>query len=1289
VNGYKKWITGMPTATHMTTAVRTGGPGMGGISVIVIPVNSKGFTWRRIPNSGQNGGGASFVEMDDVHVPVENLLGKENEGFRIIMTNFNKERFIMSIGCNRKARTCLSESFEYANKRHTFGKPLISNQIISHKLATIGRYVESHWAWLEQLAYHIQQSPLGWQDPEIAGQIALTKVHGGRILEMANREAQQIFGGAGYQKGGPGAIVEQMSRDLRMMVRLLNGSNITGVANVTLGCWRWQRRNHCRPGGSTRNCTGQETRLEAVNTHFVAAHVIVYFSVASATTWDLRVCGSGRCCKHAHPCAPSLYGLYLACGVTSTEAPCMGNIPTHVDTSHLSTFLHPGVTSRVDAAAIRALTLHCSPPRQACKCISVFSLAFKACQADPSINDNNMGEATLCWPARLLLATASLANLPIIRAFDISTTTIASWKLASTRDVGINTAKLSAPDFNTSSWYTLGSRGTLMATLIENGIYNETSLFYSNNLQDVDIARFRVPWFYRTEFEAQADNGTFTQLITNGISSRADFFLNKRYLGGTIGAYAGSEVDITDELQAGKNVLLVKVYPTDYNRDFALGFVDWNPYPPDNGTGIWRDVQIRKSGQITIDKPRVRTTLDGDVDFSVSVKNLGNTRIEGRVQCAVTDPDGKEIGTPRTPFGADGGRSDLVALHLKIDSPKIWYPSQWGDQPLYSVLCTATNNSNSFVAAAYDQTPITKFGIRTVTSRLDSYNDTVFAINDQPFQVIGAGYTSDIFLRFDIEKLRRQFKYVLDMGLNAVRVEGKQEHPELYNLADEMGIMLLPGWECCDKWEAWTYNEEKSGKEWDDKDYETAARSMAHEASMMQNHPSVLGFLVGSDYWPDNRATDLYVNTLRGYNWTTPIIASASQHGYPERLGNGGMKMTGPYDWVPPNYWYDTDDGNDTHLGAAFGFGSELGAGVGTPEQGSLKKFLDTSDLDDLWQSSDKGLYHMSTNVSSFYTRSIYNEALSKRYGTPTSLDDYTLKAQMADYEATRAQFEAYLSRWKAERPATGMIYWMLNNAWPSLHWNLFDYYMHPGGSYFGTKAALGNLETAVFDYHSQDVYYTNRALSVTSSKARQLSVEIIDLAGNTVIEDLNTKYANLTAEPNTSNLITHIPALRNTTSVVLLRLTLTSPDQSDPLSQNTYWLAPQSDILDWDNSTWYHTPVSSYSNLTALSTMDEAKIVVRGRGKTVQIENASDVPAVFVRLNLVDEKGEDVVPVVWETNYITLWPRESYEIAVDAGAEWNVDDLRVVIDGRNVEKRTVRLNGGTQVLPGDGFRAQ
>lgn len=225
INGYKKWITGAPWATHMTTAVRTGGSGMKGLSVLIIPMDTLGVSRRKIYNSGQNAGGSSYIELDNVKVPVENLIGNENEGFRIIMKNFNKERFVMAVGCNRSSRTCLSHAVEYAHKRETFGKPLIANQIITHKFSELAHRIEAHWAWLEQVAYHIQQSALGWQDPEIAGRIALLKVQGGQILEMAAREAQQVFGGAGYQKGGVGATVEQISRDLRMMVRVPSRSH--------------------------------------------------------------------------------------------------------------------------------------------------------------------------------------------------------------------------------------------------------------------------------------------------------------------------------------------------------------------------------------------------------------------------------------------------------------------------------------------------------------------------------------------------------------------------------------------------------------------------------------------------------------------------------------------------------------------------------------------------------------------------------------------------------------------------------------------------------------------------------------------------------------------------------------------------------------------------------------------------------------------------------------------------------------------------------------------------------
>ena len=107
---------------------------------------------------------------------------------------------------------------------------------------------------------------------------------------------------------------------------------------------------------------------------------------------------------------------------------------------------------------------------------------------------------------------------------------------------------------------------------------------------------------------------------------------------------------------------------------------------------------------------------------------------------------------------------------------------------------------------------------------------------------------------------------VLDMGMNTIRLEGKEEHPELYDVADRLGLMVMPGWECCDKWEAWSYNDEVTATLWDENDFQTANVSMRHEAAMLQTHPSVLAFLIGSDFWPSARAAAIYVEALDDFD---------------------------------------------------------------------------------------------------------------------------------------------------------------------------------------------------------------------------------------------------------------------------------------------------------------------------------------------------------------------------------------------------------------------------------------
>lgn len=404
-------------------------------------------------------------------------------------------------------------------------------------------------------------------------------------------------------------------------------------------------------------------------------------------------------------------------------------------------------------------------------------------------------------------------------------------------------------------------------------------------------------------------------------------------------------------------------------------------------------------------------------------------------------------------------------------------------------------------------------------------------------------------------------------------------------------------------------------------------------------------------------------------DWRNPIIASASKRGYPEALGPSGMKMDGPYDWVPPNYWYGDKEG------AAFGFGSELGAGVGTPEMGSLKKFMADDELKTLWTKPEEGLYHMSSKVSSFYTRTIYNKGVFNRYGKPTSLEDYVLKCQMADYEATRAQFEAYSARQNDSRPATGAIYWMLNSAWPNLHWQLFDYYLSPMGSYFGTKVG-SRMEHVAYDYENESVWLINH--SIEKKGPRQISVDLIDLNG----KKISSSNFKTDTSPTASKQLPSVSGIGKIKDVAFLRLVLHDVKDKRELSRNVYWLSPKPDELEWSNSTWYYTPVTEYADFTNLGSLAPATVKAKIKNsktksqkgwtyKAVELENKSEVPAVFMHLNAIDSKGNEIAPAYWSDNYVTLWPHE--KISLDIGFEGDVNSFTIELSGQNVKKQALK----------------
>lgn len=380
-----------------------------------------------------------------------------------------------------------------------------------------------------------------------------------------------------------------------------------------------------------------------------------------------------------------------------------------------------------------------------------------------------------------------------------------------------------------------------------------------------------------------------------------------------VGAYAGHLYDITSLVQK-RNAIVITTYPTDYDRDLAVGFIDWNPFPPDNGTGVWRNVTLRKTGPVLLGSLSVASRFVTDdldvvnVTFQTRAQNLENRTVKVEASSTLANPD-RTLAVRTLAMELPPYESRMLSITMEnLTTLEVWWPKQWGHQPLFNAHLDVRVDGG-----AVSDIRTATIGIREVTAKLNEHQDIVFYVNKRPFQVRGAGYTSHMFqLWKNGDRFTTICRYLLDMGLNTIRLEGKLEHPELYDIADRLGAMVLPGWECCDKWEAWNVSRgdlrgitpdfHNHIVPWRPSDYAIANASMKHEAAMLQTHPSVLGFMIGSDRHPDDQATDIYVDALNDAGWRAPIISSASSRGFPERLGPSGMKMAGPYDWVPPSY---------------------------------------------------------------------------------------------------------------------------------------------------------------------------------------------------------------------------------------------------------------------------------------------------------------------------------------------------------------------------------------------------
>jgi exo-1,4-beta-D-glucosaminidase len=843
------------------------------------------------------------------------------------------------------------------------------------------------------------------------------------------------------------------------------------------------------------------------------------------------------------------------------------------------------------------------------------------------------------------------------------------WTLQSSANVAAGGEAVSSVGFPTSGWHRATVPTTVVSALVKDGTFPDPD--FGMNLRQIpgttyDIgvnfsnremperSPFRVPWWYRTEFTLPREAaGKVLWLRFDGVNYRFDAWLNGKKIADadeTEGAMRIHEIDVTEAARPGRNALAVAV-EAPRPEDLAITFVDWNPMPPDKMMGLYRPVTLTATGRVALRHPQVVTRLPvldrAELTVKVFARNatssplagslrgrIGPVSFEKRVE--LLPRESKEISFAPAEFP-----------QLLVRSPRLWWPAQYGEPVLHTV------ELEFLLDGRLSDSVRSRFGIREITSERTDAGHLVFKVNGRRILVRGAGWTPEMMLRYTRERLEQEVAYVKDIGLNTIRLEGKLEDDAFFDATDREGILVMPGWCCCDRWEKWA--------SWKDADLRVATASLRDQILRLRGRASVLAWLDGSDNPPPARVEKAYLDVLSELGFPNPALSSATEK-KAEYSGESGVKMRGPYEWVPPAYWYE-----DTTLGGAHGFATEIGPGPAPPPLESLVRFLPK---DQLWPIGEAWRYHC--GGGRYKTLDVFDAAMDARYGRPGSVAEYARKAQVAAYESHRAMLESFGAR---KYQATGVIQWMLNDAWPSMIWHLYDFYLRPGGPYFGAKKACEPLHVQ-YAYDDRSVVVVNSTLE--SRRGLTATARVYDLDAT----EKQRRSASLDVGPDAAVTAFALPEPAGLSPTYFLVLTL-DDSAGATVSRNVYWLSTKPEVLDWTKSTGSYTPVAEYADLTGLDRLAPAEVRATARFETsgeggrarTTVENTSKALAFFVHLSVRKGLGgEEVLPVLWEDNDVTILPGETRAL----GVRYSLADLDgatpvVMVDGWNVAPTTAR----------------
>jgi len=818
-----------------------------------------------------------------------------------------------------------------------------------------------------------------------------------------------------------------------------------------------------------------------------------------------------------------------------------------------------------------------------------------------------------------------------------------SWAILSSEKTEATGEKISQVGFDVLGWYSAEMPSTVMAALVANNQYPD--VFMGNNIDKIDTSIFRVPWWYRTEFNIDDTTKTI-ELIFEGINYRANIWLNGKQIATSdsiYGAFRIFKVNVSKNILHGKNALAIEVYHHK-TEEPSIGFVDWSPNPPDRNMGIWRPVKIRISDKMLLDNTFIVSKINKnnytEAELQISTEAINNSSetlnavIKGRIE---------NINFEKKITLKPNEKQFVIFTsnefpQLKMKNPRLWWTYDLGTPEMYELVM----NIGTWNDISYSKT--TRFGIREVEDYINAQGHRGYKLNGVELLIKGGGWVDGMFLNDTEEKVKAQFEYVKHANMNTIRLEGIWGNSErFYELADEMGLLLMVGWSCQWEWSLYLAKPEDDFVSFKTPEDIRLILNYAHDQiCWLRNHPSIFVWVLGSDKLPRPELEEKYYSLLKKIDYSRPLLMSCK--GLTSSIsGNTGVKMNGPYEYVAPSYWYV-----DSLNGGAFGFNTETGPG---PQVPSLEILQSMIPKEKLWPINDMWNFHCGRYE--FQTLNRYLNAFNMRYGEQNNVENFTFKSQASNLEAMRAMYEAFaINRVKT----TGIIQWMYNSAWPKLIWQFWDYNLMPNAAFYGARIGARPVNIA-YNYGNNSVYVTN--LNPNAINGLKADIKIYDLNGKVIDETV----LNASVNANSSQLIYALPTNIPFTNVYFLYLKITD-DAGKKVADNFYWLSIRKDINDFEKTEWFYTPLAEYADFTDLNKLPKIKIEVNQNIKnidgayevTVKLNNPTDKIAFLIEMDIAGDKtGKSVVPILWDENYISLLPHEAREVK----AKFNASALK------------------------------